>query len=1305
MKHLFFIITSSLLILPCALSPAMAQTNMTSRLKNANFESGFTGWTQNGMQTQGNTAFARKSGNTYVERWTERGNAVGSCSVAQTVTGIKVGTYRLTVAAQNIQEDTPTAAQTGACIFADTAQTAVTVTADYTVQTVVIDGTLTVGFEAVNASGNWLAVDNFRLTWLDDAHDAVRDALQQAVAAARALYADGTGTGADDFDAVIKQAEATLNDDASTSEAMAEQKQKVEEAETAFRLANASGENPVDMTDRLVNPSFEEGFAGWTQVGMQTQGNTAFTLKSGNTYVERWTQRGNAVGDGSVLQTVKGLTCGRYRLTASAQNIQEGSPTIHRSGAWLVGDDTRTAVGTTAEYDVTFVVVTGDATVGFVAEGAKGNWIACDDFHLEYLGADADGQQAEMQRRIEAAETLTSKKMNAATLERLQGAIADARNATPGLYTEVAVALRDAVAQAEASSQAYGDLLAAIEAAGKVAATGGGNGREAFEAAIGQAQALYDRDDSRNDAMQAQVEALGKATFAYRIANASGVQPRVTTDPRYVRGAIAAFGRMKVTGIAESQLLEKGFCWSTEPDPTVLDNRTTEGLENNGVIYRMDMKPATVYYFRAYAMTKNYAVGYGDVIKMSTLPMGNVTYTYYNNDGGDFHNNKNTNALSEACWYWSNYTSIQGFHVTANYSAGTPTADCGYGGGMRIGPNTGQRTGTMMHEMNHGIGGGTIPVWGGFNESPLRTSVNGDWAGEHTNAVLRFWENREDLVVTAAYDGAHWGIRTLNGTYSHDNNWCDKYSFNGSHLEAGNWAGPSDWNGTQIVYIGNSLLNQAMCEDGLVPVNYWGGGFCLPAYDFVQDDLTKYYIKSESPEHGLYDAFLTEAKAGKLQWTSVSDGSVTENDSAAWYVTFDPATQYYVLRNAATNHVLTYSYGFKAVARTTPGINDKFHFMRGRNDVSVGKAKARGYWVIHPENSNTPATMTAAAGGSVSATPLDLYDAATQQRWLFIAADEVEAFETGSLQAAKDELMAYIRQLRKLKETPHHEDTEGTDELFEDCLLNVEATASTATSTKELKALTNDARTAAIDFLSNATPSDPTNPFDLTFMVHNAAINSNEGWSDPATFSESCCEYFQRTFDFNQTVTGLPQGNFKLTAQAFQRPGHYEAAYSAFANGNNEVSALLYAAAQTQKVQHIAEGASERRIHADDVSVATGVFIPNTMASAAAHFKRGSYENEVWAATTRKNASLKIGIRGSVTKDGYWTIFDNFHLYFFGTLTKETATAINAPAATVTATPPAGVFTLSGTRLRPNNDLSGLPAGLYIVAGKKVVVR
>ena len=78
-------------------------------------------------------------------------------------------------------------------------------------------------------------------------------------------------------------------------------------------------------------------------------------------------------------------------------------------------------------------------------------------------------------------------------------------------------------------------------------------------------------------------------------------------------------------------------------------------------------------------MTKNYAVGYGDVIKIITLPKGQCSYWY--NWGADADANKRIDAaLADGIRYYNDFTSIKGFHVSCSFGSGTPTADCGYGG-------------------------------------------------------------------------------------------------------------------------------------------------------------------------------------------------------------------------------------------------------------------------------------------------------------------------------------------------------------------------------------------------------------------------------------------------------------------------------------------------------------------------------------------------------------------------------------------------------------------------------------------------
>ena len=116
-----------------------------------------------------------------MEKWIGRGGSVGNAQISQTLIGLEPGCYELTAGAQNIQEDTPTAAQTGACIFAGDEQETVSATDDYSVRFAVIDGTVTIGFKAEKASGNWIAIDNFRLKKVEgDLSQKLAEALTSA---------------------------------------------------------------------------------------------------------------------------------------------------------------------------------------------------------------------------------------------------------------------------------------------------------------------------------------------------------------------------------------------------------------------------------------------------------------------------------------------------------------------------------------------------------------------------------------------------------------------------------------------------------------------------------------------------------------------------------------------------------------------------------------------------------------------------------------------------------------------------------------------------------------------------------------------------------------------------------------------------------------------------------------------------------------------------------------------------------------------------------------------------------------------
>ncbi len=214
--------------------------------------------------------------------------------------------------------------------------------------------------------------------------------------------------------------------------------------------------------------------------------------------------------------------------------------------------------------------------------------------------------------------------------------------------------------------------------------------------------------------------------------------PTVTTDTRFARGATMAFGRatFKSNGSAISK---RGFCYSAEnKEPTIADNISSGVLFNSGQIFKMtNLTPGTMYYARAYATAADGSTGYGDVIKIVTIPKGNIGWGYDN--AGDASQNARINAAVEECVkYWNDLTSINGLYLNVHFVAQVPTADCSYAGWMRVGPDAAyQKTGTIMHEALHAIGVGTHHIWYG-SSSPLRAgSGTGQRHGDRATELVR----------------------------------------------------------------------------------------------------------------------------------------------------------------------------------------------------------------------------------------------------------------------------------------------------------------------------------------------------------------------------------------------------------------------------------------------------------------------------------------------------------------------------------------------------------------------------------------
>ena len=808
----------------CAAS-MMAQTDVTYKIVNPSFENGTEGWTVDGLVPQTNSSFTKKAGKTYMEKWTGKGGSVGSASIKQSLTNLPKGNYRLTVAAQNIQQD-QSAEQTGAVVFGKNTKTNTTVTkaADYTVDFTITVPALasTIGFTATNASGNWICVDNFRLTYLS--------------------------TTADDVTAHAATAKTQLD-------------------------KKLNDENRNALTTAIDNAE-------------------------------------KAVSDEAADLT----------------------------GVMMILQDTYIAAQANTKAYSTLSALANSATL---LQGKK-------------MSAAADKALADA---IEAAQ-----------------AAQDRTDNDPVKLTED---LQTAYNNAKSSQTAYANFLTSINNAKKYVDETLVGGKE-FSELVNAADKAYTDGSASNEEIEESIDALTKGLFAFRLANGTpgdGAAPEAKLARTYVvTGATEAMVRTAYSG---DNLIERGVCWSTEHEPTVLDNRTTKSFTLNGtVIHIKDLKPATVYYVRPYALNKTYTVAYGEEVKLVTHPQGTCTGSWDNGAPTEAANTRCRNAINETIEYFNQWTGIKGFNLSGHYGASTPTADCSYGGWMRIGPNAGnQAIGTVIHETGHGVGVGTSARWKDTNVH------NWKWYGREANEVYSFLENKDADPYNSEFcmvgDGTHgWGA---SASYDWFVNGADK----DKHLE--------------YQYIGGCALLYGMFIDGLCPTSSYSNGIAGYTYNF--DDSKYYYIMNKSDQCGLGDALLSQRLSYASLKNYISTGTEID-ETAAWTLEYDPQTSLYSFKNVATGRYLSRASseaGLKILAK--PTATEKFQLMPDRTDVECNgkdgnKITTHGYWLTW-NNSGDKAfsanRVNATLGyGKVSTVSFDYADTATKQQWIILSEDEIK---------------------------------------------------------------------------------------------------------------------------------------------------------------------------------------------------------------------------------------------------------------------------------------------------------------------------
>ena len=209
--------------------------------------------------------------------------------------------------------------------------------------------------------------------------------------------------------------------------------------------------------------------------------------------------------------------------------------------------------------------------------------------------------------------------------------------------------------------------------------------------------------------------------------------------------------------------------------------------------------------------------------------------------------------------------------------------------------------------------------------------------------------------------------------------------------------------------------------------------------------------------------------------------------------------------------------------------------------------------------------------------------------------------------------------------------------------------------------------------------------------------NSNKGWiyyanAGSQQLAYEAMEFWYGTFNIYQTLE-VPNGKYRLSAQAFYRTSGHETGYYAFLNGTEEITTYLYANQNAQPVASIYSDHLSSQGPGTYYSPKYDEHYPNSMESGAYYFEQGFYQNSVITDVT--DGMLTIGLINDNYASNNWCMFDNFKLEYFGefvlttsiTLSPTSLTLIVGESATLTAIVAPSNATIQKTKWYSSNPL------------------
>ena len=188
--------------------------------------------------------------------------------------------------------------------------------------------------------------------------------------------------------------------------------------------------------------------------------------------------------------------------------------------------------------------------------------------------------------------------------------------------------------------------------------------------------------------------------------------------------------------------------------------------------------------------------------------------------------------------------------------------------------------------------------------------------------------------------------------------------------------------------------------------------------------------------------------------------------------------------------------------------------------------------------------------------------------------------------------------------------------------------------------------------------SDET-PADFTAVIVNPNYDNddNEGWTGSSAAHQTYqnAEFYNTNFDMYQIIYGLPNGTYKVNVHGFYRSGEATQAYEKYTEdvAKDTINSFIYAESDgvvsSVPFTTIFAGCNEAGINGGEgeVKLTDGMYIPNTMQTAAMYMENGYYlTNSLICKVT--DGTLKIGVKKEALFGGDWTLFDTWSLLYYG---------------------------------------------------------